>query len=634
MLRQRHHLAILAGALLFAGSAAAQGPATLASISGAYNVRYLGVNVDFNNPADEALSFSGVMTFDGKGGFTVTGQGISAATSDHSLKILTSGTYRVVPGGLFEIDNPFDSTKSTTIYGGIGVNMLTGSSTDTNYTDLFVAIPVATNTSVSTLSGNYFLASLEFQNGDFGLTRNTFFTATADGKGGFGNLNIQGTALNLNSLAQSQTSNAVTYTVTANGTGTLNIPVPSPPPATASQLLAGNKILAVSADGNFFIAGGQSAYDMILGVKALSGGVSTALNGLYFTAFLENYANGGNADGLYGSQGAANEINSIQTEIAHQRTNWEFYGSYDFTVSGGFSLNSDGTAPSPGYSKYVVGAGGNIVIGAGDGTNYQLAIYAKAPSMSGSGVFLNPQGIVNAANNVPFTAQVAPGEVISLYGSGMSTQTATAPSLPFPNTLGGVSVNLSWIDFSTGKTLTAQAPLYFVSPSLISVVIPYNAPSDGSVINFQVSSNGTNSNTGQVYSGPSSPGIFTVPSGGIGNGAILHADFTLVSTASPAKVGETVQVFLTGLGAVTPTVTAGSAAPSNPLSNVADLTNLFVYVDGVQAKVVFAGLAPTLGGLYQMNITIPSGVTLGQPVDIEILTADADNVQATIPISK
>ena len=636
MLRQRLYLAavLLASTVLYVGPAAAQ-PLSNASLQGAYYVRYLGVNVDFNNPADEALSFSGTFTFDGKGGFTVAGQGVSAATANHSLTILTSGQYTVLPGGIFAMTNPFDSTNNTTLYGGVGVGgILTASSTYTNYTDIFVALPVSTSTSNATLSGTYFLTSLEFQNGDFGLTRDTFFTAIADAKGGFGSPVIKGTALNLNNVSQSQTSPSVTYSISANGSGTLNIPVPSGAPPAANQLLVGNKVLYVSPDGNFFIAGGATAYDMILGVKALSGNVSTALNGLYFTAYLENYANGGNFDGLYGSQGGANEINSIATEIAHQRTNWEFYGTYDFTTSGPFPLNADGTSFAPGFAQFVVGAGGNIVIGSGDGTNYQSFIYVKAPTLTGSGVFLNPQGIVNAANNVPFTAQVAPGEVVSLYGSGLSSQTLTASSLPFPTNLGGVSVNLSWVDFSSGKTLTAQAPVYFVSPGLISAVIPYNAPSDGSYLNFTVANNGTNSNPGTVFSGLSQPGIFTVPSGGLGNGAILHADFSLVSTASPAKVGETVQIFLTGLGAVTPAVAAGAAAPSSPLSTVADIADLSVFIDGVAAKVLFAGLAPGLGGLYQLNVTIPSGVTLGTSVDIEIATLDADNIQATIPISK
>jgi uncharacterized protein (TIGR03437 family) len=39
-------------------------------------------------------------------------------------------------------------------------------------------------------------------------------------------------------------------------------------------------------------------------------------------------------------------------------------------------------------------------------------------------------------------------------------------------------------------------------------------------------------------------------------------------------------------------------------------------------------------GLYQLNVTIPAGVTTGSNVTLEIVTTDADNIQATIPIGK
>jgi uncharacterized protein (TIGR03437 family) len=118
----------------------------------------------------------------------------------------------------------------------------------------------------------------------------------------------------------------------------------------------------------------------------------------------------------------------------------------------------------------------------------------------------------------------------------------------------------------------------------------------------------------------------------VGNGAILHADFSLVNTASPAKIGEAVQVFLTGLGPVNPPVAAGAAGPTSPMSVVTN--DVVVTVDGIKAKVQYQGLAPQLAGLYQLNVTIPAGVTTGSDVTLEIVTTDADNLQATIPIAK
>jgi uncharacterized protein (TIGR03437 family) len=177
-----------------------------------------------------------------------------------------------------------------------------------------------------------------------------------------------------------------------------------------------------------------------------------------------------------------------------------------------------------------------------------------------------------------------------------------------------------------------NAPVYYVSATQISAVVPYNLPNGTSAVNIQVNNNGTLSNTVQAYVGTTSPGVFTVPPGGLGHGAILHANFALVSATSPAKVGETVQIFLTGLGPVTPAVTAGSPAPSSgTLAQVVNVPD--VYIDGLLGTVTFAGLAPGLGGLYQLNVTIPSGVSTGD-VTLEISSVDADNVQATIPIGK
>ena len=86
----------------------------------------------------------------------------------------------------------------------------------------------------------------------------------------------------------------------------------------------------------------------------------------------------------------------------------------------------------------------------------------RRPSFSGSGVYLSPVGVVNAASSAPFTAQVAPGEFLTLYGSGLAPTTASA-SLPFPKLFNGVQVLIN----------SLAAPIYYVSPTQISVVVPY-----------------------------------------------------------------------------------------------------------------------------------------------------------------
>lgn len=635
-------------ALLFASlsvlvvPASAQLPSA-ATLTGNYNVRYLGVLTD---PSDTPVSFSGTFTFDGKGGYTVTGSG---TTASGALKNLSSGTYTVYSSGMVELSNPFDpvTSNSTLLFGGVGANgVVIASSTDTLYCDFFVAIPQATNATNATLTGNYNVMSLEFPGGAFTNTRDTFFGVSADGKGGLGNVTVQGTSVSLSGAATTQTSAAATYSLTTNGSGTLTLPAPNGV-TPANALLSGAKVLAVSPDGNFFIAGSQTGFDFIVGLKTLPAGQTAALNGLYFSTYLEDYLPGSSdpSAGIYSGEGAANEIASLQnTEIIHQRTNPDGFTSYDQIYQDQFQFTSNGTVNYTGDSFYAMGPNGDMAIGAGQGnSNYLLVIYLKAPTMNGTGVFLNPQGVVNAASSAPFTAQYAPGEVVTLYGTGIATTDANLTGLPFPNTLGNVQVMVS----GGSGTTAINAPLYSVcatcSPQQISAVIPYNVTSSNSLITFQVINNGTQSNTVTGYLGNSAPGVFTVPPGGIYPGAIQHAaDFSLVSSSSPAKAGETVIIYLTGLGPVSPAVTAGSAAPS---TNPAKVVNpVAVYIGGQQANVTFSGLTPTVGGLYQINCTIPSGLSAGNQV-VEILTSivvdsagdlsvDVDAAEALIPIGQ
>src|SRR3569832_2364008 len=97
----RHLTYLVAGAALFAATASAQLP-DQTTLNKAYNVRYLGGAIGAST--DTALSFQGTFTFDGKGGFTVTGTGISAGVT---LKYLTTGTYKVLPSGMVSLTNPF-----------------------------------------------------------------------------------------------------------------------------------------------------------------------------------------------------------------------------------------------------------------------------------------------------------------------------------------------------------------------------------------------------------------------------------------------------------------------------------------------------------------------------------------------
>jgi uncharacterized protein (TIGR03437 family) len=115
---------------------------------------------------------------------------------------------------------------------------------------------------------------------------------------------------------------------------------------------------------------------------------------------------------------------------------------------------------------------------------------------------------------------------------------------------------------------------------------------------------------GSLPSAVTSPGVYNYPPGSGFAAAVDTTTGTIVTTANPAHPGDTVEVFLSGLGNVFPTVPDGAAAPgAGPLSYT--VNTVTADVDGTAATVVFAGLAPTLAGLYQVNVTIPTSISAG-----------------------
>jgi uncharacterized protein (TIGR03437 family) len=605
-------------------------PVDLTTLNGVYNVRYLGVDTT-NSDYGVAVSFSGQMTFDGKGGWTLNGQGTSAGAA---AKYRTSGAYQTFSSGMVYFDHPFDTTTKWTLYGGIGGNgVVIASATDTYWCDLFVAVPVATTASASTLNGTYRVAHMEFLGGDTQAgTRNAFFTVAPNGQGSLGNVSVAGTAQALKSVATTQSITGATYTMTANGSGTLVYPAPSGVTA-ANTLLSGNKILYVSQDGNFFVAGSQSGYDMEIGVKPST----TSPNGIFWNAYLENDQRFSDPtqNGIYAGQGSANENAAAgNAELAHQRINVDGYFSYDSTYSSGYTFDSSGVSNFSDYQAvYAIGNNGTIMIGNGLTSRYRLEVYLKSPAMtrpSGTTPFIDPQGIVNSASSVPITTQVAPGEFLTITGAGIGPSTLTvAPGLPLPTSLGGVRVLMSW----TANTAGTAIPIYYVSAGQIAVITPYTAPTTGDPVTFQVEVNGVLSNKVTVWSGPSSPGIFMAPTATSPySGAIQRfPNYDLITSSNRAKAGDTLILYMTGLGAVTGTVNAGEAISGT--STV--VRKVDVWIDGqLQAPVDFKGING-FGGFYQMNIRVPTGLAAGEHV-IEIttylddgLTPDSDSFEAT-----
>ncbi len=559
-----------------------------------------------------ARSLIGTATLDGNGGYTFTGT-LMDSTTGASQAYNFSGTYKVSSNGLAKMQNPIETQE--TVDGGVGLGAFAGSTTESSFQDLLVMIPAGTSTVTNTaLQGSYRAGTLDYLQGSSALTRGAYFTLTSTGNGSLGNVSVNGSAVNLNNTNLTQTVTAAAYALSGQGSGTITFPSSG---TTQSQLVSGTKSLFLSADSNLLLGGSPTGFDILIGVRASSSSATPAISGTFYAAgFDQDSSTPSTAtiDAFYGSLNGAGGASGMN--FWHQRLNPMNTQTYDYTFASSVSLDSTGTA-SKSLVHYDLGVNGKAILIVGRATQYTLALGLHADDFKTTPVFLNPVGVVNSGNFSPITNSVAPNEFISLFGTNLSPVTASPEALPLPATLGGVSVTVN------GR----PASLFFVSPRQINALVPFNTPEPYATI--QVMNNGVSSNTVTVYANDTAPGVFTLDSSGIGSAAALHSDFSIVNTAKPAKPGETILVYLTGLGAVSPPVADGAAAPGGPLSTANKQPKVsFSTQEGV---VSFAGLAPGFAGLYQINVQVPTGATPGSQL-LSIDNADAFHQEASINI--
>lgn len=597
-----------------------------AGLTGQYLFRYVNFFNDTSGNVTESCSLTGVVTFDGKGTYALSNTQLydSAGASAGSCASLGGGTYGVQSNGMAQMDNPM---FTATLYGAFSAPVLSASSTEDDAYDLFVAVQAPTSPfSNSSLKGAYTLGSLEFPNvatSGTSLTHQAYFTLNADGAGGISTITLTGSAANLSGTTITQSVSGATYTLSGSTGGTLTIPN-----STNSQLVSGTKTLYVSADGNYIVGGSSTGADMIFGFRAATSPSNSLLSGTYYTSGLDADLSSGFLDAFYGSINA----NGAGTLLWHERfDDIVDVISYDNMFSSSVTIGTNGSYFDGTYTT-LVGFNGKAGLIMGSGSLFSLNILVQAPSFTPTpfGVWINPIGITNSANYTPITSPYAPGELVNIYGNfGVSTQVDQA--IPIPTTLNGVQVTVNGI----------PAPVYLTSANQITALVPYALTKQG-FATFQVSVNGSKSNSVTVYEDESSPAIYTIAQTGLGTGALLHSNFTPVNDASPAVPGETVSLFMNGLGTVTPTVADGAAGPSSPLSYSDQFNSGYisvVFYDAVdnfpQANITYAGLAPGFPGLYQVNFTLPTNTrSLGNGHSYLIVnTLEGETEMATISLS-
>jgi uncharacterized protein (TIGR03437 family) len=129
------------------------------------------------------------------------------------------------------------------------------------------------------------------------------------------------------------------------------------------------------------------------------------------------------------------------------------------------------------------------------------------------------------------------------------------------------------------------------------------------------------------------PAMFTLDQSGQGQGLIFLTrpnGYVLADAANPARAGDVLVVYATGLGEVNPPVATGAAAPGLPLSRAVTLVE--AKIGGRDAGVQFAGLAPGFVGLYQVNVQVPLGVEPSPAATLVLLQNGAPSNTVTLAV--
>jgi uncharacterized protein (TIGR03437 family) len=219
---------------------------------------------------------------------------------------------------------------------------------------------------------------------------------------------------------------------------------------------------------------------------------------------------------------------------------------------------------------------------------------------------------------------LAKGMLARLRGSQLTVEESASASAPYPTTLAGTRVLLN------GNPV----PLAGVSAEEIWIVVPYNVDAGEALL--QVEREGELGNQVAVTINERAP---VIERSGVADYA--HAVLDDGVAAKPevlggraAKTGDTVTIYLTGLGATLPEVESGTAP--DPAANVAASVKVSfggsLFTEGAVVDATSAVLVPGSPGRYAVQVVVPDNAPRGDAVNVTVSTGDAISNKLQIAI--
>lgn len=229
------------------------------------------------------------------------------------------------------------------------------------------------------------------------------------------------------------------------------------------------------------------------------------------------------------------------------------------------------------------------------------------------------EGFVNGAS---FRTGFSPLATGSIFGTGIvDDEGVHVAPFPFPTTFRGVQIRindiaapiLALINQNGQEQINIQVPAEVQPGTLATVVITNNGS--------QASFNGV-----PIFQ--TQPGIFEVTVGAARFAAALDADFQLIEPGNPVAPGGVVQLYVTGLGPLSPAVGTNEVGPV-PAATVAG--DVAVGLNGEGIPILGAFYAPGFVTLYQINFLVPADLAPGQ-YQVSVVVGGVGSQNATLVV--
>jgi len=382
------------------------------------------------------------------------------------------------------------------------------------------------------------------------------------------------------------------------------------PNAVLSPAPNGGAILVASPDGNVML------YDANADTFTVSRKDFTALTGAYAASSYNSYIVGDNL--LNASLVPQGKLNTSSGSTA----------GFAFIDQVGLRTMVNGAA-NPGAIEHFQSAQSlttrptNTVEAPLGGNSIQPFIRSLAPLTDRSAVLsltvsgltvlpwnydaaVAPPAIASVVNAADGAKPVAPGGLISIYGSNMAPVNMATKELPLPTAIAESCLMVNGIPL----------PMLFVSSGQINGQLPFNI--DGNAVMTLHTPGGVSDNYNLSIL-QAAPSVFRSASAGPSTGlaTIFRADNgEPVTPTNPVHYNDTLIIYATGLGRTSPAVEAGLPAPEDQLAWA--MIAPTVTLGGRDLNVQFAGLVPGSVGLYQINAGVPGNVPQGLDIPLVI----------------